>query len=88
MTHGNSAGAVEDFTAGLAVEPQNAPLMYLRGSAYAAQERWADGLTDYTAALTAKPDYALAYQARAEVLDRLGRQAVAKSDRQRASHRH
>jgi len=71
------AGVVSNTTAGLALVPRNAGLLFFRGAAKERLGQLNDALADYSAAMEEGPN-ATYSAARAELLRRLGREPEAK----------
>jgi tetratricopeptide (TPR) repeat protein len=71
------AGVVSNTTAGLRLLPGNAGLLFLRGGAREKLGQLDDALADYSAAIAQGPNATIS-AARAQILQRLGREAEAK----------
>jgi tetratricopeptide (TPR) repeat protein len=79
----NGAAALSDFNEAIHLDPQNWAAHFSRALLEASTSLPA-AIDDFTAALRAKPDFALAYLGRASAEDKLGRADEAKADYARA----
>ncbi|HXX94547.1 MAG TPA: tetratricopeptide repeat protein [Planctomycetota bacterium] len=61
MERGHYATAASAFTSAIALQPQSAELLYLRGNAYRAQERWEEAFADAIGSLDRDPRSPLTY---------------------------
>lgn len=76
---GNFDQAIEEFSSALAQDSTNALVYNNRGVAYVAQGRHDLAMADYDRAIELDPQLALAYWNKARLLERMGRQAEART---------
>lgn len=81
---GDRAGAIEDFTAALDLDPRDTAALIERALSYEAQRKHPQALADYDAAIAIKPDLARAYALRSYARARAEDAAGALADAERA----
>jgi tetratricopeptide (TPR) repeat protein len=79
LQRGNQAQAFEDFNAALRVKPDPTAL-YNRGHIYAERNEREKALADFNQALELNPKYSKAYEARGELLLKMGKPDQGRAD--------
>ncbi len=68
MSKGDYFKAIDDYTALIGMQPEDAETHFRRGTAYAEEHQFDSAIGDYTEAIQRKDDYVDAYIARADAL--------------------
>ncbi len=85
MELGDYQGANAHLSLALVSRPRDVGMLFTRGNARAALNQLDDAHKDFTAVIGIMPQQAAFYQARASILERLGRKAEADADRGKAA---
>ena len=76
--------AVDDFSKAIEIAPKYSEAYSNRGKSFFAKKNYLKALEDYTKAIDFDPKNAGAYRNRADLYDKIGDKALAKTDRDKA----